>query len=443
VNRRKFLGGISGVVLGSVAFYKSSKQPAVAVDSDFNLDNVYIESDNGEVDSVIIEFDTLDVLATNITNKSDDLTITVSAEIETENSAELTTQDFTVSNSNTKFEKDQFDSDLEYDLAEKFGASVFNEREEGYTNETDVQVSIEISHIDIGTKKLSDEFVVEVENVDSMPDDAIGIYDWSDLDSIRDEPDEFYALGATLNKDTDGYDELVNDSNGWEPIEVGFDGTLDGRGYIIKDLVLTDAYGEYTGLFGRDDGEGTIKNLGLVDVDADSPRPNGFYERFSGIVEHCFSTGTYFGTEEYNQGGLVGQSDGPVENCYSIVDISSVGDNSEIGGLVGDQRSELRTSYPAGEVEGTGGLIGNSRTSVIDSYWDIEASNEDSSPDGDGKTTDEMTGSSAKDELNGFDFDDVWETVEATDPDATDDGYPILQSINRESQLRAQGLYDG
>ncbi|MFP4052164.1 MAG: hypothetical protein ACLFVB_10545 [Thermoplasmata archaeon] len=76
------------------------------------------------------------------------------------------------------------------------------------------------------------------------------------------------------------------------------------------------------------------------------------------------------------------------------------------------------------------------------SYWDMETSKQDNSDTGVGLKTEDMVGSQAEESLGGFDFDDIWETVEADDPDAIKDGYPILRSINREKQLRAQGIYE-
>lgn len=53
-----------------------------------------------------------------------------------------------------------------------------------------------------------------------------------------------------------------------------------------------------------------------------------------------------------------------------------------------------------------------------------------------------MQGSSATSNMSGLDFANTWETVEASDADATADGYPILQALPRERQLEAQGILD-
>ncbi|MGM0405856.1 MAG: hypothetical protein ACQEQM_06925, partial [Thermoplasmatota archaeon] len=73
--------------------------------------------------------------------------------------------------------------------------------------------------------------------------------------------------------------------------------------------------------------------------------------------------------------------------------------------------------------------------------WDVEASGLDDSNGGTGLTTDEMAGESAPNNMEGFDFEDSWETVVEDDEDSAEDGYPILQDLDREDQLRAQGIY--
>lgn len=51
-----------------------------------------------------------------------------------------------------------------------------------------------------------------------------------------------------------------------------------------------------------------------------------------------------------------------------------------------------------------------------------------------------MTGSSPPSNLSGLGFSSTWETVSASDSDVTTEGYPILQVLDRERQLEAQGI---
>ena len=43
--------------------------------------------------------------------------------------------------------------------------------------------------------------------------------------------------------------------------------------------------------------------------------------------------------------------------------------------------------------------------------------------------------------LDALDYDNIWETVLEDDEDVTENRYPILQVLDREDQLRAQGVY--
>ena len=42
--------------------------------------------------------------------------------------------------------------------------------------------------------------------------------------------------------------------------------------------------------------------------------------------------------------------------------------------------------------------------------------------------------------MDGFDFENVWDSVLESDGDTTADGYPILLAVDREQQLDAQGI---
>ncbi|MFC1927783.1 hypothetical protein ACFLW7_04315, partial [Chloroflexota bacterium] len=73
--------------------------------------------------------------------------------------------------------------------------------------------------------------------------DYIRIYDWTELDNIRNNLVAKYVLMNDLDSTTAGYEELANPAasggEGWQPIgtEDGlFTGTFDGQGYEIRDL---------------------------------------------------------------------------------------------------------------------------------------------------------------------------------------------------------------
>lgn len=156
-------------------------------------------------------------------------------------------------------------------------------------------------------------------------------------------------------------------------------------------------------------------------------------QNFQSTIERSYSTGEVEG--EDIAGGLVGDNMGSVEDSYSTADIES---GTRVGGLVGQNiypfgddfyRGEIRRSYSTGNVSGeepstTGGLVGENgfvveaqdiseEATVENSYWDVEASGENSSDGGEGLTTEDMTGEEAAGNLEGFDFDEVWTTTES------------------------------
>ncbi|MFW6038402.1 MAG: GLUG motif-containing protein, partial [Candidatus Saliniplasma sp.] len=166
-------------------------------------------------------------------------------------------------------------------------------------------------------------------------------------------------------------------------------------------------------------------------------------KNLEGTIKNSFATGNVVG--EMKVGGLIG-----VNNIASLSDSYATGDvngKEYVGGLVGENNyAVVEYSYSRGNVDGeeyVGGLVGRNWAGgeVENSFWDIDTSGLEESGGGTGLTTDEMTGENAPNNMQGFDFDDTWETVIEDDEDTTNDGYPILQGLDREEQLRAQGVY--
>lgn len=112
-----------------------------------------------------------------------------------------------------------------------------------------------------------------------------------------------------------------------------------------------------------------------------------------------------------NVGGLVGlYESGLMLNSYNIASIEG---NENVGGLIGNSISSLAINcFNAGLVEGdiaTGGLIGlNNRVDlVLNSVWDEESSNQQSSAGGLNKSTNEMKNKDTYLDL-GWNFDFIW-----------------------------------
>jgi len=163
-----------------------------------------------------------------------------------------------------------------------------------------------------------------------------------------------------------------------------FNGTLDGNGFSIKNLVV-EIPGGHNGLFGDLDGA-IVKNLGITDVyifanwagalagNASNATISKCYVTgevksdgiAGGLVGHASNTTI---TESYTKlivsghdhvGGLVGHMNGGVvENCYTVSDVYS--DGWQVGGIVGwaqNAGAKITKCYAMGTVKSEGGFTG-------------------------------------------------------------------------------------
>lgn len=315
----------------------------------------------------------------------------------------------------------------------------------------------------------------------------VEISDWDDLDAVRNDLAGDYILINDLDSETDGYAGIGDD---FQPIgfvdddtRSEFTGSFDGDGFEIKDLLIEFdqlSTGDI-GLFALLAEEGTIKNLivdGSVtvtnsDVD-DVGGMIGRTESGDGKIENCGSHIDVTAPDARRVGVLGGNTRIQVTRCYTAGSVeadefvgglfglltnpnptdnyavSSVEGRDNVGGCFGGtNESSHNTSYAAGAVvadEDAGGYTASDddKGEFTDTYWDTEATGQDTS-DGDSEplTTSEMQGANAETNLEGFDFADTWETVLESDEDVSEDGYPILSSLDRERQLEAQGIFDG
>lgn len=299
------------------------------------------------------------------------------------------------------------------------------------------------------------------------------IADWNDLDAVRNDASGDYVLVNHLDENTAGYDtHVLNPDEGWTPLpqpdEISFQGTFDGQGFEIQDLII-DSDDSPVGLFGRNGG--TIENLGVTNVDISTTNQTvgALCGINTGQILSSYTTGVVSaGESESFVGGLSATNDpgATIESCYSLCNTLEA--DNEIGGLVGYEFSEtgedgVNRCYSAvetvvGDGEGVGAFCGRLGTGgksvepgyIFDSYVDIELSNlsdaigrepDVGEDDVEEKQTAEMQGDSPLTEMEEFDYDNVWETVSESDGDATADGYPILRSLDRQKQLEAQGIF--
>jgi len=225
------------------------------------------------------------------------------------------------------------------------------------------------------------------------------IWDWSDLDTIRDNPSGFYLLMTDLDSTTANYTGLAsptaNEGKGWRPIgshtiNDEFVGGFDGQGYEIRDLFINRPDEDFVGLFGCIDG-GVIRDIGVVNASViGNQYVSGLVGENWGIVSHCHFTGSVTGIRAV--GGLVGYNYGLASNSYSTGSVTST--EGSVGGLVGSNEGNLRTSYSTGSVTGNsavGGLVGGRwGTTVSNCFWDRDTSGQTTSAGGRGRTTNEM-----------------------------------------------------
>ncbi len=170
------------------------------------------------------------------------------------------------------------------------------------------------------------------------PSQNLEIWDWYDLDDIRNNLAGSYILMNDLDSSTAGYDELAsptaNQGKGWQPIGT-FAGTFDGQGYKIRDLFIDRPDENNVGLFGFVGEEGYIEDIGVVNVTVTGNYAVGGLagcNSYGGAVINSYSTGSVTGDRHI--GGLVGVNswDSTVTDCYST---GSVAGDMNVGGLVG------------------------------------------------------------------------------------------------------------
>jgi outer membrane protein assembly factor BamB len=134
-----------------------------------------------------------------------------------------------------------------------------------------------------------------------------------------------------------------------------------------------------------------------------------------GTVSRSFATGSVNGTRRV--GGVVGENEGTVTQTYARGPVTG---DQYAGGLVGLNQDLISQSYATGTVTGDGGgLVGAGRAPVKDSYWDEEATRQTDSSGGTGLKTAQMSGSSARKNMTGLAFGDIWRTQRGEYPALT------------------------
>ena len=203
------------------------------------------------------------------------------------------------------------------------------------------------------------------------------ITDALDLQNMSSNLSAHYALDNDIDASSTlswtsgaGFAPVGNYSN-------NFSGSLDGRGHTITGLFINLPSTTYVGLLGCIGTGGSADNVSLVNVTITGRNSVGGLVGYSdGSVNNSHATGNVSGTG-YDVGGLVGCNYyGTVSNSYSSVNVSGTGEHvardAYIGGLAGYNDGSINNSHATGDVSGigwyVGGLVGRSDRSVSNSY---------------------------------------------------------------------------
>lgn len=200
------------------------------------------------------------------------------------------------------------------------------------------------------------------------------IYNWTDLNKVRENLSANYILMKNLSSSDSDYSGIGNTWNpiGYEHYKISFNGSFNGNGKTISDLNASIGYQKGVGLFGYTY-DANISNLGVINVNVYGLTHVGALVGKGGgnsIISNCYSNGSVR-VNNQKAGGLVGtMADGStIVNSYSLADVRGP---ESIGGLVGfvDGLGTVSNSFAIGNVscivtdaeddslKNAGGLIG-------------------------------------------------------------------------------------
>ncbi|WP_255191375.1 hypothetical protein [Natronobeatus ordinarius] len=266
---------------------------------------------------------------------------------------------------------------------------------------------------------------------------------------------------------TDGYVRAYYGSNGGGLVGTLVNGTVDSAHVDGQVRGSGDYIGGLVGVMDTNDAFHTsvVQNsASAADVDGGMYVGGAVGEIQSGYVANTYTAGNVTGDYEetikagYRFGGLVGSiNEGVVERSYATGDVNG---SNQVGGLVGNVGSsgQVTETYATGMVTGDvtddsdhGGLIGQNDGDVTDSYWDFENSPELAQNDGVGSgdttgitglSTDDMTGEDAEDNLLEFDFADTWTTTDSYPALAWELEHPLTPYTDGDGIVGTDGLRD-
>lgn len=192
---------------------------------------------------------------------------------------------------------------------------------------------------------------------------AEGLYAWAEHVNAGN-----YSTNCILANDIVLSAVAEGESN-WTPIHDYYHGTFDGQNHTISGIVIdkSESFEVFVGLFSRLDSDGTVKNLGLVDIDIiDGYTAGGIVGHNLGVVSSCYTIGNIEGDEE--AGGIVGLNFGEITSCYTTANIQG---DMHTGGIVGVNEDKIIACYSAGQIQGNhsvGGIAGVNFDEIMACY---------------------------------------------------------------------------
>jgi len=190
-----------------------------------------------------------------------------------------------------------------------------------------------------------------------------------DLNNVRNNLDGYYKQTADIDLQDIPWTKIGEYSN-------NFRGSYNGNGFKISNLsIAIDDHN--VGLFGTI--SGSIENVTIENASISAvSRVGALVGRLmpSGIIKNSHLTGiVIIDGGSMCIGGLVGESDGTIDECSVSGDTIIVG-TGDAGGLVGRNGGTIKKSFATVEVEGVygvGGLVGlnystGSHGTIIQSY---------------------------------------------------------------------------
>ena len=162
-----------------------------------------------------------------------------------------------------------------------------------------------------------------------------------------------------------------------------FNGSLDGRGNVISNLFINGSASGSGGLFSELASGSEVRDLGLEDVSiVGGPRVGALAGRSRGVVSGVWSSGAVSAATTGGilsaraAGGLVGENLSEISSSYSTASVEAPSLGSSIGtagGLAGVNSGTISDSYASGSVTATsdvfdvyaGGIVGDNADGTI------------------------------------------------------------------------------